>query len=193
MEERPELSTRLTSGVFRSYYYLKEELTAFCRASGLRATGGKPELTERIAWFLDHGEAPEEPAPARPGRRPAAAGELTPERRIEPDFVCSEVHRAFFRAQLGRGFSFNVAFQKWLKANAGRTYGEAVEAYRRIQEEKKRDKTAIGRQFEYNAYIRAFFEANPGRQLDEAIRCWRRKKSLPGHNRYEDADLAALE
>ena len=86
-----------------------------------------------------------------------------------------------------------MAFQKWLKANAGRTYGEAVEAYRRIQEEKKRDKTAIGRQFEYNAYIRAFFEANPGRQLDEAIRCWRRKKSLPGHNRYEDADLAALE
>ena len=177
MEERPELSTRLTSGVFRSYYYLKEELTAFCRASGLRATGGKAELTERIAWFLDHGEAPEEPAPARHGRCPAAAGELTPERRIEPDFVCSEVHRAFFRAQLGRGFSFNVAFQKWLKANAGRTYGEA----------------AIGRQFEYNAYIRAFFEANPGRPLDEAIRCWRRKKSLPGHNRYEDADLAALE
>ena len=38
-----------------------------------------------------------------------------------------------------------------------------------------------------------FFEANKGRSLDDAIKCWKYKKSMPGHNRYEDSDLSALD
>jgi len=35
---------------------------------------------------------------------------------------------AFFKGKIGKTFSFNVQFQKWLKANAGKTYGAAIEA-----------------------------------------------------------------
>lgn len=54
-------------------------------------------------------------------------------------------------------------FQKWLKNNAGQTYGDAIEAYYQILEEKKKGKTVIDKQFEYNTYIREFFAANQGR------------------------------
>ena len=35
MSERPRLDRTLDGKTFRSYYYLKEELTAFCRENGL--------------------------------------------------------------------------------------------------------------------------------------------------------------
>ena len=84
-------------------------------------------------------------------------------------------------------------FQKWLKSNAGKTYGDAVKAYYSILEEKKNSKTTIDKQFEYNTYIRDFFQDNQGRNLDDAIKCWKYKKDLQGHNRYERSDLVALE
>lgn len=139
MADRPQLSKNLDPNTFRNFYYLKEELVAFCKKQGLPAGGGKLELTERIACYLSTGEAPPAPAPA-PARAKAPAGPITPETPIEPGFVCSERHRAFFRGQLGPGFSFNVPFQKWLKANAGKTYRQAAEAYRLLLEEKKAGK-----------------------------------------------------
>lgn len=190
MSERPELSRALDGADFRGYYYLKEELAAFCRREGLRATGGKLELTERIAHYLDTGEKTESVTKALPKAR--ETGVISPESIIETPFVCSERHRAFFKEQIGKGFSFNVGFQTWLKSNPGRTYAEAVEAYRRILAEKKRNPPAIDRQFEYNTYIRAFFADNPGRTLKEAIRCWNYKKGLKGPHGYEPSDLAAL-
>lgn len=189
MSERPEL-TKLSDGkTFRSYYYLKGELVAFCRENGLPVSGGKLELTERIACFLDTGKAPASAARRRP---PAYAGPITEETIIERDIVCSEKHRAFFAAKIGKRFSFNVPFQKWLKANAGKTYGDAVRAYEQILKEKKKEKTTIDGQFEYNQYIRDFFADNPGKSLQQAILCWKYKKALQGHNRYEKSDLAAL-
>lgn len=188
--ERPELSRQLSGETFRSYYYLKAELAAFCRENGLPASGGKLELTERIACFLDTGRVL--PAAAATRSR-TEVGEIREDMKIEPNFVCSEKHRAFFKEKIGKGFSFCVAFQKWLKANTGKTYGEAISAYYQIMEEKKTSKTTIDRQFEYNTYIRDFFADNEGKSLDQAIRCWKYKKSLPGHNRYEKSDLAALE
>lgn len=58
---------------------------------------------------------------------------------IEPNVVCSEKHRAFFIEKIGKSFSFNVLFQKWLKSNAGLTYGDAIEAYYQILEEKRKN------------------------------------------------------
>lgn len=62
---------------------------------------------------------------------------------IEQDFVCNELHRAFFKKHLGTTFSFDVPFLNWLKANAGRTYQEAIEAYCQIQNEKKESKSTV--------------------------------------------------
>lgn len=192
MKERPALDRKLDSKTFRDYYYLKEELVSFCRENGLPVSGGKIELTERIAVFLETGEVM--PSSVKKTKRNSIPiSEISMESVIEPDFVCSEKHRAFFKKHIGNGFSFNVAFQKWLKSNAGKTYREAINAYDTILEDKKKGKNSIDKQFEYNTYIRDFFSENTGRTLEDAITCWKYKKSLQGHNRYEKADLAALE
>ena len=192
MEARPALSKGLSSKEFTEYYYLKEELVSFCHDNDLPATGSKQELTDRIASFLETGKA-QPPAAKRNTKTRKPVSGITRSGIIEDGFVCTETHRAFFKKEIGSGFSFNVRFQQWLKANAGKTYGDAIDAYYQILEEKKAGKSLIGKQFEYNAYIRDFFADNAGKKLADAIRCWKYKKSLKGHNRYERSDLAALE
>lgn len=86
-----------------------------------------------------------------------------------------------------------MTFQKWLKANSGKTYGDAIDAYYEIKRTAKQGQTVIGKQFEYNTYIRDFFADNKGTSLDDAIRCWKYKKSLKGQNKYERSDLKVLE
>lgn len=190
MDNRPDLNKELDAKTFKNYYYLKEELVSFCRKNNLPVSGGKLELTERIACYLETGKVIECPT-KRKGT--SNIGTITEDTQIEPDIVCSEKHRAFFITKIGPKFSFNVAFQKWLKSNVGKTYGDAIKAYYQIIEEKKKGKTTIDKQFEYNTYIRDFFEDNHGKSLEEAIICWKYKKGLQGHNRYEKSDLVALE
>ena len=190
MIERPKLNKELDGTTFRSFYYLKQELVDFCRENGLPVSGGKIELTDRITYFLDTGKVLSASSVKKKANK--NIGTITENTIIEENIVCSEKHRAFFLEKIGKGFSFNVLFQKWLKANAGKTYADAIQAYYRILDEKKQGKTTIGRQFEYNTYIRDFFEDNQGRSLEEAIVCWKYKKSLSGHNRYERSDLIAL-
>ena len=190
MDQRPELTVNLSSDTFKAFYYLKEELTAFCRQQGLQTTGSKEALTERITVCLTAGKKES----AKVIKRVAAGiGELTANSVIEQNIVCSEKHRAFFKKEIGRQFSFNVLFQRWLKQNAGKTYGDALLAYQDIMADKKANLAKqIDKQFEYNNYIRDFFTDNSGKNLQDAIRCWNYKKSLPGHHRYERSDLAVL-
>ena len=188
MSERPELNKNLSGAELRRWYWLKEELTDFCRENGLPASGSKTEIADRIAVFLDTGKVETTPRTKRTVKRNVE--NITPDTLIEDSFVCSETHRAFFKTQLGESFTFNVKFQKWLKSNAGKTYADAVEAYKEIKKDKGGRKN-IDSQFEYNTYIRDFFEHNPGHTLDEAIRCWKYKKSQPGPNEYEDSDLSS--
>lgn len=190
MSERPALDRNLDSKTFRDFDYLKEELVNFCRENGIPVSGGKIEITDRIAYFLDTGKI----LSAQTSRKKATAiSTISEEAKIEANFVCSEKHRAFFREHIGNSFSFNVAFQKWLKSNTGKTYKEAIAAYYQILEDKKKGKTKIDKQFEHNTYIRDFFADNRGKSLEGAIKCWKYKKALQGHNRYERTDLIAIE
>ena len=52
---------------------------------------------------------------------------------IPQGIVCSQELRAFFQQYLGSIFRFKVGFQKWLNENAGKTYRDAVEAYKRLK------------------------------------------------------------
>ena len=190
MSERPDLDITLDGKTFREYYYLKEELVDFCRKHNLQAAGGKLELTDRIAEFLDTGKRSSE---THIKRKSPSVVEITLDTVIESNFVCSEKHRAFYKEHIGKSFSFNVLFQKWLKNNAGKTYRESIDAYYQILEDKKKNKTTIDRQFEYNTYIRDFFTDNKDKNLEQAIKCWKYKKSLKGHNKYEREDLKILD
>lgn len=119
MSERPNLDNNLDGKTFKEYCYLKEELITFCRKNDLQITGRKSELTERIATFLDTGKKTYK---IHTAKKTKVAQDITPDTIIEENFVCSEKHRAFYKEQIGNNFSFNVAFQKWLKSHAGKTY-----------------------------------------------------------------------
>lgn len=93
MNKRPELNRKLDGKTFRSYYYLKEELVGFCRENNLPVSGGKIELTDRIACFLDTGKVLETSAKRK---TTVNVGLITEDTVIEPNIVCSEKHRAFF-------------------------------------------------------------------------------------------------
>ena len=93
MIERPALDKQLDSKAFRDFYYLKEELVDFCRKNGLPVSGGKLEISDRIAYFLDTGKV----MPAKVVKKSKTKIlDITEDRKIEADFVCTERHRAFF-------------------------------------------------------------------------------------------------
>lgn len=188
MNPRPELTRTISSTEFQSYYYLKEELIAFAKLHQLPTSGSKEALTRRIAYFLDTGELLYEPN-TKKSKQTQTIKELHEDSIIEENIVCSQQHRAFFKEKIGPSFSFQVSFQNWLKENAGKTYKDAMDAYYRILEEKKKKPTTIDKQFEYNTYIRDFFADNQGSTLQDAIACWNYKKTQKGHHRYEREDI----
>lgn len=94
MAARPDLSREIDSKTFRSFYYLKEELVVFCRENELSTSGSKIELTDRIAHFLDTGEVKTVKRKVVQCKN-ANVGNITIDTKIEENFVCSEMHRAF--------------------------------------------------------------------------------------------------
>ncbi len=193
MSKRPAISKSLAPDVFMQYYYLKEELVAFCRSNNLTSSGSKWELTCRIEHYLRTGKAIVlDKSPLV--RYTVSNQELKLDSIVEFPFKCTQKHRSFFQKHIGKGFRFGVAFQDYLKNDEVKTYGDAIEAWHCIETERKlkKGKTQISKQFEYNTYIRDFFSANCGKSLEQAIKCWRYKKGLAGNNVYEDDDLQAL-
>lgn len=184
----PRLTRKLSPEEFKQYYFLKEELKDFCRAEGLKISGSKGELENRIIHYLSTGEKLAE-SPIKKNSNQAST-EITLDSKLGENFKCSEDKRVFFEKEIGKGFKFKVKFQKWLKSNPDKTYRDAVGAYFEIQN--SNEKTEIGSQFQYNQYIRDFFEDNKDKSLDDAIKCWKHKKSIKGHNKYEKSDLEAL-
>ncbi|MEL6124837.1 MAG: DUF6434 domain-containing protein [Pseudomonadota bacterium] len=192
-ETRPDLDALTDAAVFRDWYWLKEELVAYCRAQGLSMAGSKAELTDRIAAHMDGAAAP------RRARRKVSSGVNWAHLVITRDTVITDSYtngpntRAFFKGEIGARFTFNIAFMDWMRSHVGRTMGEAVEAWLEIEAEKKAGKrAAIPPSNQFNAYVRAFFDANPGCSMDEARACWAHKRGLPGPNSYDPEDLAAL-
>ena len=192
---RYKLTKDLTSSEFKEYYFLKEELKEFCRNEGLKISGSKTQLEERIIYYLDTGKSLEESknnsrTNSNISRDDTNTQEITLDSILGENFKCSEDKREFFEKEIGKGFKFKVIFQKWLKENPDKTYQDAINAYHELQNSK--EKTKIDKQFQYNQYIRDFFEDNEDKTLNDAIKCWKYKKSIKGHNKYEKSDLDIL-
>lgn len=101
MPERPSLDKQLDSKTFRDFYYLKEELIGFCRKNGLPTAGGKLEITERVACFLETGRVL---SAGTAKKKITTISSITEDTKIEANFVCSERHRAFFKSILETAF-----------------------------------------------------------------------------------------
>lgn len=192
MCERPELNSEISVEEFRSFYWLKEELVAFCRSNGMSSQGGKIEIADRIEIFLSTGKI--NPRPGKPSvtsRFDWKAESLSRKTVITDNYQNTENVRNFFKQEIGSSFKFNVVFMNWMKANTGKTLGDATEqwktiAIRKTNPDKQKE---IAPQFEYNRYIRDFIKDNPGLSREEAIKCWNLKKQKRGSSSYERTDL----
>lgn len=190
---RPELNDNISVDDFTSFYWLKEELVAFCRINGMSAAGSKIDIAERIKHFLISGEIP---VFAKTGTNKArskfnwSTAVLSLNTVLTDNYKSTENVRRFLISQIGH-FYFTVDFMKWAKQSAGKTLGDAVKEWTR-QYNLKKDKhhtSDIAPQFEYNRYMRAFLADNPGKKTKEAMKYWKLKKALRGSNEYEKSDL----
>ena len=189
---RPELNRETDPEVFINFYWLKEELIAFCKYHSIPTGGKKQVLTQRIYSYLKTGVPPLHPKTSIK-RTTKSNAPLSLSSRIPEGYKNDQRHREFFKAEIGDHFAFNVRFMDWMKNNPGKTYKAAVSEWKRIDQERRNGRrNPIAPQFEYNQYTRDFFRANPGASRVQAVKCWKYKKSLPGHKRYEQDDLIAL-
>jgi hypothetical protein len=190
--ERPLLDKDLSVEAFNDYYWLKEDLVAFCRIYGINTSGGKMDIEDRIRTLLTTGEII-----AKVENQKFLSdfdwkkSELTLNTLVTDNYKNTENVRAFMKKHIGEHFKFNVDRMKWMQDNVGKTLGEAIEAWKKIAERKKRLKivNTIAPQFEYNAYIRDFLADNKDKSIKDAIEYWKIKKSKKGDNRYSREDL----
>lgn len=171
---RPDLNDTLSPSEFRAWYWLKEELAAFCRSRKLPTGGSKRELAARIESHLSG-----EPVPGvkkRTRRAGAMPDRFELETMIGEGWHCSQPLRAFFEGQCGKGFRFNAALRDFIAIGAGKTLADAVKVYRQSKA-LPRGNTEIGDQFEYNRHFREYYSTHPEATREEAIAAWKRKRS----------------
>ncbi|MEM1033309.1 MAG: DUF6434 domain-containing protein [Myxococcota bacterium] len=192
-EVRPDITEVTSETELRRWYWLKSEVASYARILGLSRGGSKEEITARIGHFLDTGEKRRHVRRRTSSDFDWANATLTLETVITDSYTNGPNVRAFFKEHYGPRFTFNIAFMDWMRTNVGKSLADAVAARREIAEREKRVKPAIPASNQFNAYTRAFHLANPGRSHADARACWAWKRARPGHNRYEDGDLVALE
>lgn len=195
--KRPPIENMKSGAELKDWYWLKTEAMNHARMLGLPMTGGKFDIIERIADRLD-GKTVPKPRASGPARKGPGfdwhGAPLSRATLITADYRSTQNARRFFISEIGRHFSFNIAFMAWMKSNAGKTLGEAADEWKRVHALVKAGaKPEIPFHNQFNAYTRAFLEDNPGRSLDDVRHFWKLKRSLPGHNRYERSDLDLAE
>lgn len=116
MSDRPILDKTIDADIFCNFYWLKEELVDFCRVNSLPVSGGKVEITERISEYLKTGEVllPEQKSTKR-----LYLNSITEQTQIEPNFVCSEKHRAFFADNFGKSLRQAIICWNYKKSLSG--------------------------------------------------------------------------
>lgn len=193
MEKRPNLDRNITLADFNDFYWLKEELVDFCKRVGISTSGGKIEISDRIRHYILTGKTDKIEAAKSKGKSKFdwSKEKLTLKTEITDSYKNGENVRSFFIREIGSHFAFNVIFMKWIKENVGKTLGDAIIEWNRINELKK-DKNYVSEidpQFEYNRYMRAFLADNPELSSKDAMRHWKLKRSQRGTNEYERTDL----
>jgi Domain of unknown function (DUF6434)/SAP domain-containing new25 len=191
--KRPPIEAVKSGAELRDWYWLKTEIMNHARLLRLPVTGAKFDIIDRVADHLD-GKTAAKPRRAGPAfKGPGLDWHRAPLSRftpITPDYRNTQNVRRFFIAEIGRHFSFNIEFMAWMKENAGQTLGDAADEWKRARAlVKAGHRPAIPASNQFNAYARAFLDDNPGRSMDDVRHFWKLKRSRPGHNRYERADL----
>ena len=192
MDNRPKLDRNIRIEDFKDFYWLKEELVAFCREIGINSSGGKIEIANRIAEYLKTGKI-ERKNTNKSGKIKKCI-QKTPRNinDVIPDnYTSSQLFREYFELIIGQHFHFTAYMAKYIKDHSGITFKEYINEWCAEYERRKNKnyKPKIMKSCEYNQYIRDFFKDNPDKTRDEAIKYWKIKKTIRGNNNYEKSDL----
>lgn len=184
---RPLLKKGFYVEDFRNFYWLKEELQAFCRENEMSASGSKTEIADRVAIFLQTGEKQKPLRKRKSHIKVGISTDLSFDTVITENHRCSQAVRAFFKTEIPK-FHFSTYIQTFFKENVGKTYRDVVNAWYK-EEERRKDpsyKKQIGPQFEYNRFTRDYFADpnNKDKNREDAIKAWNTIKKLPGSNKY---------
>ena len=194
-ETRPPIET-ITSGTeLRRWYWLKADLVAHARRLGLKTSGGKFEILDRIAQYLDTGDVPAEKTPRSTSTFDWHKASLDDDTMLTDNYKNTQNVRRYFEARLGEGFKFNIEFMAWLKENTGLSLGDACTEYRamKVREAAPGFQSKIADHNQFNQYTRDFLADNPGAGMDDVRRVWAKKIALPsatGRHVYDPSDLS---
>lgn len=174
--ERPFLTPDLAGAELLRWYWLKDELTTFARHLGIRATGGKELLSQRIASHLD-GFAFTEPTTTKRINVRQLSGPLTPDTSIPAGQRCSQVLRAWFAEEIGPSFHFDGEMREFFAATDGtQALSDAVDHWHQTRNQ---DRKSIDSQFEYNRFTRAWHDRFPHGSKGELLIAWRDYRNQP--------------
>lgn len=195
-EGRPDIATINTGAELRRWYWLKEDLVARARSLGIKTTGGKFLILDRLAHYLDTGDTQ---FPGDKKTKPASKfdwhkEDLTPHTVITDSYKNTQNVRRFFKSQLGDSFKFNIEFMAWMKANTGKTLADSCDAYRamKVREAAPEFQSKIADHNQFNQYTRDFLADNSEMGMAEVRKFWALKTALPsddGRHVYHRSDL----
>ncbi len=196
-QSRPDITQLTTSVELRRWYWLKDELAAEAKRLGLRTTGGKFTLLDRIAHFHDTGATkwPGDAKPKATSKFDWHSATLTPDTVITDSYKNTQNVRRFFKQHADPTFKFNIAFMAWIRENVGATLADAVTAYHRQKEAAAAPghQSKIADHNQFNQYTRDFLADNPTMGLKDVRYFWALKRQLPsedGRHRYDPSDLS---
>ena len=203
-DNRPDPLSIKDATEFKRWYWRKEDLTLIAKHYGVKSTGAKFDILDRIAHFLDTGEkySPKDRA-LKSNRTPQLSRfdwhcEVLDENTIITDsYKNTQNVRRFFKQHCGESFKFNIAFMEWMKTNIGKTLLDAVEEHKKREQLLKEsgEKTKIKSHNQYNQYCRDFLADNPNLKMSHVRIAWAKKIDLPsetGRHVYEKSDLEFL-
>jgi Domain of unknown function (DUF6434)/SAP domain-containing new25 len=191
---RPAIQDCRTGADLRQWYWLKAELMAECSRLRLPGSGGKFDLLDRLCAYRDKGVTIKAARPRTTSKFDWHAATLTPQTILTDSYRNTQNVRRFFTAHADPRFKFSIALMEWMRANAGKTLADALNAYHSLQAQAAAPgfQTQIKPHNQWNAYLRAFRADNPDLGVDVARAVWQRKRGLPssdGRHTYDPADL----
>lgn len=173
MTARPEPDEVSDEATLRRWYWLRAELAQMAKHRGVSTSGGKTQLTDRLAdHFAGRAHAPAASSPARQDRLPPM---LTAATRIEPGQRCTQRLREWCTAQVGSGFAFTGPVRAAVD-RGDTTLGEVVELWRATRHART---TQIGPQFELNRFARAWHADNPDGAHAAMLSAWHIHRNTP--------------
>lgn len=195
-ENRPAIRTISNGMELKRWYWLKSELVDHAKTLKLKTTGGKFGLLDRISYFLDTGnrDFPGDKMEKAKSRFDWHKESLRSATVITDSYKNSQNVRRFFQQNADENFKFNIEFMAWMKANVGKTLGDAVEEYKamKVREGKPGFQSEIAHHNQFNQYTRDFLADNPDMGMKDVRRFWALKRALPsetGRHIYEKSDL----